>query len=65
MKTVFFIGQAFTNGSTQGQHTAFIDKDGSLMITDPVTGHKTSCHALSDDQQQTLKDARPYSTVTL
>ena len=66
MKTVYIIGAAFTGDSLTTERIASVDASGTVRVYDAqVSGHYTTCHNLTEGQQQTIRDARDHSTVTI
>ena len=66
MKTVYIIGAAFTGDSLTAEHIASVDTSGTVRVYDAqVSGHYTTCHSLTEEQQQSIRAALDHSTVTI
>ena len=66
MKTVYIIGPAFTGDSPIAEHIASVDASGIVRVYDAkVSCNYTTCHILTEGQQQTIRDARDHSTVEI
>jgi hypothetical protein len=66
MKTIYIKGQVFGPGSgDKGENIAQVDADGTVRVFCPVEQIMTTCHGLTQDQHQQIRDARPYSTITI
>lgn len=66
MKTIYIIGAAFAGDSTAAEHIASVDRSGTVRVYDAaVSGHYTTCHSLTEEQQQAIREARDHSTVII
>jgi len=64
MKYVFILGHVFSDPTAdKGQNTAFVESDGTVTVADPISGERTSCHALTEEHQKAIRSARSYSTL--
>lgn len=67
MKTVFLEGNPFSTAALvrSNGYTAFVERDGSVTVADPVTGQRTSCHSLTPSQCEAVRAALAYSTIKI
>ena len=67
MKTIFVLGKIFSTplAGDRGQNVAVVDADGTVRAQDYVSGTLTTVHALTPDQQEKIREAKPYSTIKL
>jgi len=68
MKTVFILGKVFSppQARDNGENTAVIDSYGTVRVQDWASGGAlTTCHALTEAQQEQVRSASQYSTIKL
>ena len=68
MKTVFILGKVFSSPQARdnGENTAVVGSDGTVRIQDWASGGAlTTCHTLTEAQQEQVRNARQYGTIEL